>query len=329
MSVALALGLTFGAVLAPAEATAEMRDVPLTWDAPEGCPSEEEVKEKVSERLDETAATDGRWAIARVRETDEGWNLRIWVPGEGAPRARSVDAGSCEELADAAVTLIAMTFMAPPPEEVEPEPEPDLDEIVDAQPEPVPQTEADRVVEPEPQPPSRQRPFHGAVRVDGALGFGALPAVGGGLAVTPALVWRNARLELRGTFWGRRTIQVESPRDGRALFRMASLALRGCGVGVEKIWEFPMCGGLETGVMFAQLDGVRLLHAPVRPWVAAHISAGVSIRPRPNVAITLSAEPWLALTKSRFNRLDSTFHESEWWGVRGFLGLELRFGGPR
>lgn len=327
MSVALALGLTFGAVSAFAEPSARGDEVPLSWDAPASCPTEDDVRARVSERLEDGTAIEGRWAIARVRQIDAGWNLRIWVPGDGAPRARSIDAGSCEELADAAVTLVAMTFMAPPVEEAEPEPEPDLAALVEA--EPPSEVAPEPPPEPEPQPPPRQRPFVGSVRIDGAVGYRELPGVGGGFAITPALVWRNARLELRGTFWGRRVIEVEAPQAGRAAFRMAALALRGCGVGVEKIWEFPMCAGVETGAMFAQLDGVRLLHAPVRPWIAAHVSAGLSVRPRPNVAITLSLEPWVALTKSRFNRLDSTLHESELVGLRGFLGVELRFGGPR
>ena len=295
--------------------------VPVVWDAPAGCPDESTIRARVGELVVPDPLRD-RWVFATVREHDGRYNATIRV-SDSPSVSRRVDADSCQELANVAIAVVAVSLTEPPV--VEPAPAVEALPLDPVQPEeePIPTEPASP---PAPDAPQRSQLGRGALRLDGAVGWGAMPGVGGGMAITPALLWPHARLELRAGLWGRRTIRYASEVERHLTLRMATLALRGCGVGVEGRWEFPMCGGVEGGLLIAQARNVELLHAPARPWLAVHASVGVAVRMTDRVALTLSAEPWLAIVRGTMLQLSSTL-EGRRYGARGFLGLDVRFGG--
>lgn len=296
--------------------------VPVVWDAPAGCPDESTIRARVGELVTPDPLRD-RWVFATVRARDGRYDATIRV-SDSPSVSRTVDADSCLELANVTIAVVAVALTEP---HVVVEPSPPLSaSSLDA---PAPDekpTETDSESPPPAPGPQRSQLGRAALRVDGAIGWGAMPGVGGGMAITPAVLWPHARLELRAGLWARRTIRYEAQIDRHLTLRMGTLALRGCGVGVEGRWEFPMCGGIEGGLMVAQARNVELLHAPARPWLAVHASVGVAVRITDRVALSLSAEPWLAIVRGSMLRLSSTV-EGQRFGARGFLGLDVRFGG--
>jgi len=297
--------------------------VPVVWEAPEQCPAETEIRERVGELVAPDPLRD-RWVFVAVRAVDGRYFGTVRV-SDSPTVSRRVDADSCQQLADVAVAVVAVALTEPAPVPVEQVP---LAEVLPK----------DKPVEEEATPPAESKPpepvqppiqfGRAALRLDGGVGWGALPGVGGGMAVTPAILWPHARLELRAGLWARRTIRYDGPIDRRLTMRMGTVALRACGVGVEGRWEFPLCGGIEGGLMLAQSRNVELLHGPARPWVAAHASVGVTVRVADRVGLALSAEPWVALVRGSVLQLSSTV-EGQRFGARGFLGLDFRFGGQR
>ncbi len=314
--------------------------VQLVWDAPRQCASPEDMQARLDDAmgLSDPSARD-RWAIARVRQDEGRWTLRIWTaPGE-ALSERALQDDSCEALERAAVTIVAMLLPATVA------PAADLDPLGEAPPPPVvvfddsalaeliadiedapPAPTDDRVptMEPPPDPP-----LHGSLGFAGTVGSNALPRRSGGVAVTPALVWPHARLELRAAYAGSRSVGIDFAPEARARFSLLTAAVRGCGVPVEKRLEFPLCGGIEAGSLLAIVDGFRLLHGPGQPWVSVQVSGGMTFRATEHVALTAVAETWAALLRAHHRALAGDVAKSGRVGIRGLFGIEFRFGTRR
>lgn len=328
------------------EMDAEATAVQLVWDAPEGCSDAATMQGRLDEAMGvevDEGTTRRRWVIARVRQDEGAWNLRLWVAPEGGLSERALSETSCAELERATLTIVAMlmpTVMiepaaGPPPKPGDMEPKSDpqtLDEqglealIGDAPP--------DEPVAPDDGAPDMAAPapskIRGAIGFSGGYASGTMPEGAGGFMVTSAMLFPGARLELVGSYWGTRDIGLGTAPGARARYNLLSAAVRGCGAPeVNAVIEVPLCGSLEAGSVLANVDGASLLHGPGKPVVLLGVTSGVHFVVAPTVALKLGLEGWVALVQAQHRALEGLLSRSGRFGYRLTAGIEFRFGSRR
>jgi len=174
------------------------------------------------------------------------------------------------------------------------------------------------------------RRLGGMLRVQGGPELGALPGVSGAVMLAGGLLWRRARLELRGTFLTPRT-QERAEGTLRAFAGMG--ALLGCGrVGPGRV-EFPLCGGLEAGGVRGTAQGVAGARSTTGLWLAVVASAGVAVAVHPQVRLGATLEGVAGILVPSFDLRDPgpsvPLFASSLISGRLLFAVELRFRDPR
>lgn len=316
--------------------------IELSWNAPAGCPVEDEVRGRLDALLGTTPARERVAASVQVERTPAGeYSARLVVEMGGHRSDRTLSAAQCGALADATALVIAVTV----------DPANTLDDAlapeVVAEPA-IPEPEAAAVVAPlEPvvtesvvAPPVVTRPVTPPTkkarrsRIDGvhvrALGnvdWGALPGVSGAIGAAIGAHGRGFRFELSGAWTFARQAEAASNADASATVALWTIAARGCGVPTWGIVELPLCGAIEAGALEGHGTGATVDPASKRkPWVALTGGPAIAFVPVPRVAILVGADLVVPLWRAQFFIGDDLVHRPFWVGVRAGLGVELRFG---
>lgn len=342
-----------GAVVAPA---AESGDVPsadapteegvvsLAWNVPPGCPDEAAVREGLRGYLGERPTAEGQAEVraeGTIVEVDGGgFRLSLRTQTESGVTTRETFDERCDVLVDATALIIAIAVdpsvvlnRVPPGPVVEPpqEPAPEVEvEPPASEPTPpeTPPSDSGLVVsaadaEPAPAVPRRVR-F--GMRAGGGAIVGAVPNVGGGFRFAGGLIGPRWRAELLGDYWLPRT-EVASEGIGGQI-SLWTVGARGCWTPtVATVFEFPLCGGAEGGVLRGDPvgDGVADGRTSRRPWFAFDGSAGFSWAPRRFLAVMVQAEISAPLLRSGFRVGEVEVYRPSAVGGRFVAGLEARF----
>jgi hypothetical protein len=169
-----------------------------------------------------------------------------------------------------------------------------------------------------------------AIRVDGGVGLGPLPRVGGLLGLTVALgLGRYARIELAASRWLSTALRLPAAPAAGADFTLTTGGARGCGVPGRGRIEVPLCLGIELGGLRGRPVALADGRSAVSLWAAATLGAALVVVPVRRIALWLAVDGHLALARPRF-LVDGA---GEVWrprlaGVRATLAIELRFSGP-
>ncbi|MEJ7732637.1 MAG: hypothetical protein WKG00_25970 [Polyangiaceae bacterium] len=110
-----------------------------------------------------------------------------------------------------------------------------------------------------------------------------VPAVG--VTVAGGLVWERLRLEIEGTWWFERDVDLEDEPAKGGTISFVSGALAGCGVTLQTPVELGACGALEVGRIQADGYGVLSPGEASTVWVAGRATV--------NAAFALTDEVWL------------------------------------
>ncbi len=274
----------------------------FSWDAPEGaCPSEEDVRTRLTRRL--AAAHPAAQpppakvaAVARVRATETGFDLRLWTAEAGRLRERTLADADCSVLADAAVLLVALA--------IHPDTRPEDPRVADvaaaareAQEPSAPPKPQERGPEAPGQPtreddgpkqadPHRTRPkrprAEGVVMAHAGVAAGALPGVGPVVRIAGGPSFRirprlSLRLSIPVTYEVERRGRFADREDAGADLHLVSSGVTGCVVGRLKRVRLPGCAGLEGGVIVGRGVGVAAPRTDVVAWVALPVSFGVDV----------------------------------------------------
>ncbi|MCY1061209.1 hypothetical protein [Nannocystis sp. SCPEA4] len=180
-----------------------------------------------------------------------------------------------------------------------------------------------------PPEPAQMRPRwrpRGAARVTGGLGFGDLPAAGGGLGGAAALVFRHLRLELTAELWPLRQARIAGTDSG-ADFMLWTVGPRVCGVvHPHRLVELPLCAGVEAGRV--RVANVRLENGRdnrIR-WFAVVLAPSLAVVPLRRLAVWFSPELIVPTTRPTFVVEDrGPLHRPGPVALRFMLGVELRF----
>jgi hypothetical protein len=246
----------------------------VTWDAPPGvCPTGEELALRIASEQQGTQPI-GPVAVL-VRSSGGGWRADL----SGAI-TRSLQAKTCDELADAVVLLVRLASEGEQPEPILPEP-PSIDapeassSVAPANPAASGDSDDDEIAA-EPAPSTRRRPRWSVGAQGGVLFFIAQPAGSFELVTGPrGRGWSvDFGLASRPLFSGSEVYPGVSTR-----FSVWAALVEFCGVPGVRIVEIPLCVGFEAGGLNGLASGA-LQDAQRRSsaWLAGRASIGARFR---------------------------------------------------
>lgn len=280
----------------------------LTWTAPRGCPSRDEVLARARDAgLRDDA---GPWtAEATVRHSPGGpWRLQMIISASGDTVPATRSAPRCADLAQLAGVDLALVINAhvdppaPPPPPPPPPPAP---------PPPSPPPSEGRDAEPvgPPRAPSASLPRRWSLDLDARLvtDFGALPTGNVGVGVSVGVAWSFASVALAATWFP----PVGTDSSGGLFQRRAegfadvgawTVSARGCGRLAWRSLSVDGCLGVEVGLRSARgavginnateqrdvwVGPLASVEGAWRPWRWLRVSLGV------DGVIPLPALPWV------------------------------------
>ncbi|WAS96513.1 hypothetical protein [Nannocystis punicea] len=340
----------------------------LVWDAPRDCPGREDLLAAIEQRLGRAFAGEVEVEARVTHHADAPrFRLTMRLGQRGRAALRRLTSGRCAALVDAAALLVATAVSPGEATEVQPgadAAQPIADAAgevaeVEAREEPIgpelaPQSRLEQTAEQAPELPpaaaelevwepaagTAETPLEaprrarrgpgGVLRIQGGAELGALPGVSGAAMVVGGLLWRRARLELRGTFLSPRT-EVRPEGSLRAFAGMG--AVLGCGRPGPRRVEFPLCGGLELGGVRGTATRAAGARGTTGYWLAIVASAGVAVAVHPRVRLGAALEGVAGLLVPSFELRDpgpdvALFTSSRISG-RLLFTVELHFRDPR
>lgn len=287
----------------------------LAWDAPSGCPTQEDVLAEVLRLVGSAEVRRSVQAEAQVERRGERWVVTLRTRQGGGAGERSLEGHTCEAVASASALVLALTLQTdapepPPPATVAPPP---------ANP---PRAPAPAIA------PRRTKPAV-ALRAAGGLALGIVPGAGG--CATGAVGLRYGRAEVSANFvYVSETSQTVSSRPnagGRfSLLGTSVLAcvapVAGSDYGLE-VWG---CAGAGGEWMLARAFGVTTSNDTVYGWFAPVVAARVAYAPVRKFAMFVESTFSFPLVKPRFTveGLEPVYRVPP-VGLRLLLGVELRY----
>jgi hypothetical protein len=312
------LGLTVLGNARPVRAD-EAGALTLSWQAPAGCPSRDEVSAEIARLLGGSirVAQGGDIKARAVVAHGQTWALTIETELAGRPGRRSIEAASCPDLADATALIVALMI------------DPDAVAAHATQPRPVAATPPA-----EPAPPPQQegpRAVQYLVGLHAAGSQGTLPSIDVGLGGGIGLAGRLWRVELRGTYGLRRdqkAMAAPPAREGSyGQFNFTAAALAGCfNLGREGL-AFGPCADAEVGVVSAKGVGVDQSFPADTTWLAlgAGVYAAVSLGPHLSLPLHLDVLAPLRRSEFVFKGVPGRVFQAPVVGGRISVGIELHF----
>ena len=290
----------------------------LTWSAPPGCPTQQEM----AARIEAGGGHGNLHIVGDVSEQGPGdWRLELSVRLYDDRDIRVLRATDCGGLADAAELLIAIRLdragsVDPPlpPEPLPPEPPtPEPPTLEPPTPEP-PTPEPSAPIEVPPREPlattddtearpSRRRTEDRAVptgltlAAEGGIGLGAAPAPSVPVGIAIGWAWRRVAVAARGRYHLPRRVPIDEERA--ALVQLGVASLEACARPGRGRLEFPVCGLLGAG---GSRSGARGLRARDRSgaWAEVGAEGGLHVRLSSSWALTARVGAALVLAGARY-----------------------------
>lgn len=310
-----ALSLACGAclLLVSSRAVAQAR-ANLTYDAPRGCPTADEVRGRLDELLLSAPAGELPAIVSRIEIAREatGYAASVVMREDAYEDRRALGDEDCALLAEAAVLVVAVALVPgltptlPTPSSPAPAPE-------DGEP-------------PEPTSTPDVRTMLGSVWLALHTSYGVLPGVAVGGELGGSIAFQSLRIDaaVRGLpFVGARF--GGSPLLGGDIAQVVGL-LRARGVGVPMAnLELAIGGGLEAGAALGTGVGLSDPRSASAPWVAIEAAAGIAWVPSPYVAVFLEIEALVPVVRPVFTVAGvGVLYRPEPIGGALRLALELR-----
>jgi hypothetical protein len=279
----------------------------VTWEAPEACPTEAEVRGAVRQWLPSEGGVDLRTihVVARVKPHATGFTLDLSFESKSGSGHETLVAARCQTLAD--IVALKVALAADPVAALE-------------------STEAG----PE-QPRNRRRnapvPIRYGVRLTGGVGFGPLPGAGPAAALLASVIWESARLELGAGYWFPKDAHfVELPTVGADL-SLAAAMFRVCATPRLGSVELPTCAGLEAGDMRGVGFGVDTVRAADRAWIAVVLGPAAAIPLSDQLFLWLEGDAVLGVVRPEGYGIRNlgTLYQPGIGAARVWAGLEMRF----
>ncbi|HJX63694.1 MAG TPA: hypothetical protein VJ860_07045 [Polyangia bacterium] len=293
----------------------------FSWQAPAGCPSRGQVSGEIARLLGgEIRVPQGGDITARaVVEHGPTWSLAMDTELAGRPGRRSLEAASCQDLANAAALIVALMI----------DPDAVAAHATTTQPVAAPAPPLTAPPATDPAPESRPRSVEFLVGVHAAGSYGTLPSVDVGAGGGIGLQGRRWRAEVRGTYGLRRDqkAMAAAPAGAYGQFNFTAVAFAGClNLGRGGL-AFGPCADAEFGVTSAQGFGVSQSLPASTPWLAVGAGGYAAISLGRHLSLPLHLDVLAPLRRSEFvfkNEPKRVF-QAPAVGVRMSAGIELHF----
>lgn len=306
-------------VLVSARAAAS--ELRLDWQAPEGCPTEEQVASAALQAVREPIPKELPPLEAKATvERGERWRVRLETRRGPVSGERRLEASTCGGLADATAIILALALVppvdereieppAPPPAPPTPKP---IAPVVDERPS-------------RPAPAETTRPPSLAAGASAAVQAATLPspAIGGGLS----LAWLpgRTRVEAFGSLYGAQS-QTTSLSSAGARFAMTAVGVGACHALIRGRLELSPCAGAEIAIVRASGFGATTNYETGAEWTSALGSVLVALPIGRDVAVRTRLDALAPLSRPSFVvENEGPVHRPPTLGVRAWLGAELRF----
>lgn len=322
-------GCALGALLAIAQlpytssALAEP-ELTLSWSVPAACPDAAWARRRIAAQLARepvAEVTQGVHASVTVEPHESGFALRVRTVVAGASGERTIHANACEELAQAAALIIALSVSEASERGAPPNP-----------PEP-------------PSPPAHtSTPAQGAaqrntreallaLRADALLDYGFFNQLGFGPSFALAYQHDVWRAELAALWMTPQVVHADDRAAGSVEASLWALRAGGCALlGRSRIQGGPCAGG-EFGQ--ARGQGGRDVANPDErrePWIAAFLGGRLSVGLIAKLALVVEADlsvlvagPSFATKPADGGSENLPIHEPTPAQLRANAGVELRF----
>ncbi|MGH1346367.1 MAG: hypothetical protein ACRBN8_32670 [Nannocystales bacterium] len=259
----------------------------IAWTAPQECPDEDALRQRVLELAPLDPDGDGTLFVDGVVEASDGaFELRLRTRLGDLEDERSIRDPDCDAVVQAAALFVSVS-VDPYTETSTPQPQPP------SEPDPVPLEEEPPRRAPvtragagpaEPQTsaaiPSRRQtrlvPERGFVALAPQLEFGALPGISGGPRLTVGAQWRRASVGVHALYGAPRQTDVVLGASGLA--QMGAAGVVGCGNPLEGDLRLPLCFVFEAGGIHVGSRGLEPANQLVSPWVATGARVGIERR---------------------------------------------------
>jgi len=287
-ATALAEALPAHAQLPPA--------IELSWQAPDGCPDEAQVRAEAARALGTAPATSSPLvAEAQVERSGEGYVLHLRTRFEGKLGERRLEARDCHALMQSVTLVLGVLLGAEP--SPEPAPAPALDPVPAPAPAPAP------VPVPAPdepttaEPPRRPRPF--ALLLGAGLQLALMPE--------PAFLGLfGAELRLGALALGAQ-VQGSQPTEQQPATGVAT-RMAGLGGALLACYRWPvtsmalgLCAGARAAALRARGEGPAIdPSAAVAPWYALFAGADLTWPRDAVLGLRLWADAAVSLARPRF-----------------------------
>lgn len=312
---------------------ARAADLPLTWDAPAGCPEEHVVAAQVRE-VAGARATAAVSVHARVEPHGDAWLLVVVFTRRDGTTERRLTLHDCESTARATALLVGIALVdASPPA---PQDEPPTAVPVDPRPEPPPPEPlaeppaAARAAPPAapstPSTPPRPRP-RAFLQLGPALALGVLPRATAGLQLALGAAWPRLRLALAYGGWFRSPARWSQDPARGADLSLHAASLRAGPVRRLGPVELHAALGLEFGALRAAGFGSDLNLDRRTWWGAALVGGALTWLPpglRRRAALLLQADIVAPLHRPTLVIDDAAIFRLGALGLRVAAQLEVR-----
>jgi len=351
LSRALACALPCAAVAWSGTAWADGGDLALSWSAPAGCPSGEQVKARALEGTAKASKVDALAADAKVESSAaDRWHVTLTTKRGGVTSdARRLEARSCAALADATAVILAMA-MIPPGASNEPTAAAAATAPASAgasasdpaaAPEAAPATAAATAPETAAEPAAAPAPATDPDSVSSslpssphalALGGGltsdasTLPSAAVGGAAFFAWTPGRARVEAAASFFASQSKTTGISSAGAAL-SLFVIGARGCYAIVKtSAIELSPCGGVDFSFVGASGFGAAANYDASARWASATAGLLVRVPVTSYFAVRAQVDGNVPFSRPTFVvDGEGDVHRPSALGARGGIGLELDF----
>jgi hypothetical protein len=294
----------------------------LTWSAPAGCPSSEDVRAASLRGTRGAKEKDASRAanVSEVLEADaqveqkqaNGWLVRLRTRRGATTGEREIEATTCSGVADATALVLALALVPgslAPAEEA-------------SAPPPPPPPEKD-VARPRPSGDSSHAVALGA-SVAGDASTMPAAAVGGSLS----LAWTPGRfrLEADGRRWGSQSRTITAS-DAGARFSMTSIGARGCWAALRTTsFDLSPCAGADVHLVSAPGYGADANYTATARWATVAGGALARVPLASWLALRARVEAFVPLSRPTFVvEGEGPVHRPPTLGAAASFGAEVLF----
>jgi hypothetical protein len=294
----------------PARAFGDELALPvLQWDAPAGCPSGTAVGEEVARLLGGSIPRRSELDVRATVEHGRLWSVTITTRISGQSGRRTIESGSCQEVADVTALIVALMI----------DPGAVAAHAQDAR------ADLTKAAQPISQPSAIG--FGASLYVEGSQG--TLPGldVGLGAGIFLAAAWW--RTELRATYGLRRdqVARAPSPPGAYGQFNFTAAAWSGClNLGTSALGWGP-CGTAELGMVSAKGVGASEGFPAHTAWVALGAGGYLVFRLGSHLGIPLQIDVLAPLLRPEyvFEGVEGRVYQAPAVGLRARGGISWRF----